>query len=328
METNAPEAAETVQPVVKQGRWPESKRPMSLGLMLPLAEQHAVANDSKVDDFWDTVAMARLAIEIGFDMLWLPDHFVLKLEAHGNETRGVWECWTTMAGLAAAMPGTPLGSMVACTSFHNPGSIAKMAESIDSISRGNFILGLGCGWHRTEYDMFGLPFDRRVDRFSEALAIISSLTRTGEADLDGKYYQAREAVNYPRGPRWEEGGPPILLGAQQPRMMRLTAQYADAWNADWQDSPEFVANKMHDLDEACLSVGREPSSLVRTGGSQFAMEGSSNRWHPISGSVEEMAAAMHRFAALGLRHYLCAPDPCTLETLEQFAQVIQAFDRG
>ena len=317
-----------VEPVVQQGRWPESKRPMSLGLMLPIAEQNAVANDSPVDGFWDTVAMARLAIEIGFDMLWLPDHFMLKLERHGGQARGVWECWTTTAGIAAALPGIPIGTMVACTAFHNPGSIAKMAESIDDISRGNFVLGLGCGWHADEYHMFGLPFDHRVDRFEEALRIISPLVRTGQASFEGEYYQAREAINFPRGPRWREGGPPILFGANKPRMMRLTALYADAWNADWQDNAEIVAERMKLLDEACLGVGREPSGLVRTGGSQFAMEGCQDRWYPIRGSVDEMAAAMHSFRDVGLVHYLCAPDPCTLETLEDFAKVIEAYDRG
>jgi alkanesulfonate monooxygenase SsuD/methylene tetrahydromethanopterin reductase-like flavin-dependent oxidoreductase (luciferase family) len=327
-ESRQSEPETDAEPVLRQGRWPESKRPMSLGLMLPIAELDAVANDSPGEDFWDIVAMARLAVEIGFETLWLPDHFILKLERHGGQARGVWDCWTTVAALAAVVPDVQIGTMVAATSFHNPGSIAKMAESIDAISRGRFILGLGCGWHEDEYRMYGFPYDHRVDRFAEALPIISSLLRTGRADFHGEYYEANDAVNLPRGPRWREGGVPILIGANRPRMMLLTARYADAWNSDWQDDPDFVAGQLRALDEACLAVGREPASLVRTGGSQFAMEGCKGRWHPIRGSVDEMAAAMKRFAALGLRHYLCAPDPCTPQTLEDFAKVIQAFDRG
>ena len=326
--TATPEAG--IEPAVQQGRWPEMKsgRPMSLGLMLPIAEQNAVANESPRDGFWDTVAMARLAVEIGYDMLWLPDHFILKLERHGGEARGVWNCWTTTAGVAAALPGVPLGTMVAATSFHNPGSIAKMAEGIDEISRGNFVLGLGCGWHEDEYRMYGMPFDHRVARFAEAMRIISPLVRTGRATFEGEYYQARDAVNFPRGPRWREGGPPILFGAQQPRMMRLTALYADAWNADWQDNTEIVAARMKELDEACLAVGRDPAGLIRTGGSQFVMGEHPYHWRPIAGSRDEMVATMHAFAALGLRHYLATPSPCTLETLEAFGEVMQAFDRG
>jgi alkanesulfonate monooxygenase SsuD/methylene tetrahydromethanopterin reductase-like flavin-dependent oxidoreductase (luciferase family) len=324
------ETRSEVEPAVQQGRWPEmpSQRPMSLGLMLPIAEQDAVANDSPRDGFWEIVAMARLAVEIGFDMLWLPDHLILALDRHGGATRGVWDCWTTVAGIAAALPGVPLGTMVACTGFHNPGAIAKMAENIDEISQGNFVLGLGCGWNQAEYEMFGFPFDHRVDRFEEAMQIVSPLIRTGRADFEGRYYQARETVNLPRGPRWREGGPPILFGANKPRMMRLTARYADAWNADWQDNTAIVVERMRLLDEACREVGRDPAGLIRTGGSQFAMPGCQYRWYPISGTVDEMAAAIHGFAALGLRHYLCAPDPCTLETLAQFGEVIRAYDRG
>src|SRR5262249_25632954 len=160
-------------------------------------------------------AIARLAIEIGFDMLWLPEHFILKLERHGGQARGVWECWTTTAGVAAVLPGIPIGTMVSCTGYHNPGVIAKMAEAIDSISQGNFVLGVGCGWHEAEYAMFGFPFDPRVDRFAEALRIISPLVRTGHASFAGEYYQARDAVNFPRGPQWRQGGPPLIFGANK-----------------------------------------------------------------------------------------------------------------
>jgi hypothetical protein len=329
MVSESQQPGEPTQPMIQQGRFPTSnKRPMGLSLMLPIAEMNAVDNAFEADHFWDTVAMAKLAVEIGYDMLWLPDHFILKLERHGGEARGVWECWTTAAGLAAAVPGVPLGTMVACTSFHNPGSIAKMAEAIDDISGGNFVLGLGCGWHEDEYRMYGLPFDHRVARFEEALHIISPLARTGHATFEGQYYQARDAVNFPRGPRWREGGPPILFGAQQPRMLRLTALYADAWDADWQDDPRAVADLIQKVDRACLEVGRDPTGLVRTGGSQFAMGDHKYSWKPIRGSKDEMVMAMHAFATLGLRNYRATPSPCTLETLEAFGEVIAAFDRG
>lgn len=319
----------TKEPVIQQGRWPESKkRPMSLSLMLPIAEMNAVDNESPVERFQDTLALAKLALEVGYDMLWVPDHFILKLDWHGGEARGVWHAWTTLAGLAAALPGVPIGTMVACTGFHNPATIAKMAESIDDISDGNLVLGLGCGWHQDEYEMYGYPFDHRVDRFEEALQIISPLLRTGRATFEGKYYQARDAVNFPRGPRWKEGGVPLLFGAQQPRMMRLTALYADGWDADWQEDPGFVADRIEALDEACLAVGRDPKGLIRTGGTQYAIAEHKYHWKPVSGSQDEMVATMHAFADLGLRDYRATPSPCTPETLEQFGEVIAAFDRG
>lgn len=320
----------TTRPAIQQGLWPEPKsgRPVGLSLMLPIAELTAVNNESAVEGFWDIAAMAKLAVEIGYDMLWAPDHFILKLEHHGGESRGVWECWTTTAGIAATVPGAAIGTMVAATSFHNPGSIAKMAEAIDSISLGNFVLGLGCGWHEDEYTMFGLPFDHRVSRFEEAMQIISSLVRTGRANVEGEFYQARNAVNFPRGPRWQHGGPPILFGAQQPRMMRLTAMYADAWDGDWQNDPAVVVAKMAELDQACLDVGRESAGLLRTAGTQFEMGEHPYQFRPFRGTKDEMVATMHSFADLGLKNYRATPSPCTLDTLERFGEVIHAFDRG
>jgi alkanesulfonate monooxygenase SsuD/methylene tetrahydromethanopterin reductase-like flavin-dependent oxidoreductase (luciferase family) len=309
------------------GRWitTQRQRPMSLAVMLPLLQTAPDVPSDPEEDFWDLVEKARLAIEIGFDMIWIPDHLMIDLEGPPG---GFWDAWTTMAGLAAALPGVPIGPMVACTSFHNPGSIAKMAETIDSISRGNFVLGLGCGWHKPEYDMFGFPFDRRVDRFEEALHIISGLVRTGEAGLDGRHYQARNAINLPRGPRWQEGGPPILLGAKGPRMLRLTARYADAWNSDWLAQPQDIQPMLEELDKACAEVGRDPQTLVRTSSTRFSFDDNADDPMLVHGTPEEMAATLHAYADLGMRQHLVSIDPRTTENLERFAKVIEVFDRG
>jgi alkanesulfonate monooxygenase SsuD/methylene tetrahydromethanopterin reductase-like flavin-dependent oxidoreductase (luciferase family) len=311
------------------GRWITTKRqrPMSLAIMLPLLQAAPSSPDDQVEDFWALVEKAKLAIEIGFDMIWIPDHLLIDLDPDGPP-RGFWDAWTIMAGLAAALPGVPLGPMVACTSFHNPGSIAKMAEAIDSIARGNFVLGLGCGWHKPEYDMFGFPFDRRVDRFEEALYIIASLTRTGAADLDGRYYQARNAINLPRGPRWQEGGPPMLLGARGPRMLRLTARYADAWNSDWLARPEDIEPMVAELDKACDEVGRDRETLVRTSSTRFSFDDNDDDPMLVHGTPEEMAAELHAYARLGMRQHLVSLEPRTTENLERFAKVIEVFDRG
>jgi len=300
---------------------------MSLAVMLPLLQAAPTNPDDPGEDFWALVEKAKLAVEIGFDMIWIPDHFMIDLDPDADP-RGFWEAWTTMAGLAAALPRVPIGPMVSCTSFHNPGSIAKMAEVIDSITRGNFVLGLGCGWHKPEYDMFGLPFDRRVDRFEEALHIISGLTRTGTANLNGRYYQARSAVNLPRGPRWQEGGAPVLLGAKGPRMLRLTARYADAWNSDWLAKPEDIQPMMAELDTACAEIGRDPATLVRTSSTRFSFEDAADDPMLVHGTPEEMAATMHAYADLGMRQHLVSIDPRTTENFERFAKAIEAFDRG
>ncbi|MDP9364087.1 MAG: LLM class flavin-dependent oxidoreductase [Chloroflexota bacterium] len=304
------------------GHWPAGRRPMQLGLMVPISEGSAFGATPR---FRDMLAITRAADAVGFDAAWFADHLVLQLPPGEGETRGVWECWTMMAGLAAATERIQIGALVACTGFRNPGVIAKMAESIDEIGDGRFILGLGAGWHEPEYEMFGFPFDHRVGRFEEAIGIIHPLLRDGHADVDGAFFQARNAVNRPRGPR--ASGPPILVGTTGPRMLRITARYADAWNTVWHNDPAAVVPLMAQVDQACLDVGREPATLVRTAGGNIACPGYLGvRGDPIAGEPAAIAATLRGFRDLGLRHFVCGLDPCTPESVEWFGQVIELLD--
>ncbi len=316
-------AATDPEGLLATGHWPAASRPMGLGLMVPIMEGSAFGGTPR---FADMLAIVTTAADVGFDTVWFADHFAMQNEP-GAEVRGVWECWTMMAGIAAATAGSPIqiGALVACTGYRNPAVIAKMAESIDEISDGRFILGVGAGWHQFEYDMFGLPFDHRVSRFEEAMGIIHPMLREGRADLQGTYYQVREAVNQPRGPR--ASGPPILVGTSGPRMLRLTARYADAWNTVWHNDAAAVVPQMAAVDAACMDVGRDPSTLVRTAGGNIALPGYTGvRGDPIEGSAEEMAAAIAGFRDLGLHHFVCGLDPCTPQSVETFARVIELFD--
>lgn len=178
---------------------------------------------------------------------------------------GVWECTTMLSALAAATSRVELGSLVMCTGFRNPALLAKMADTIDEISGGRLILGLGAGYPDREYPAFGYPTDHRYSRFAEAIHIIHGLLREGSIDFDGTYYQARECELRPRGPR--PGGPPIMIGTRGKRMLRLTAQYADLWNAfllRGHSRPEDLEPAMGSLDAACKDVGRDPATLART----------------------------------------------------------------
>ncbi len=308
------------------GRWPASTRPMGLGLMVPISEQSAFGGTPR---FADMVEIARTAEDVGFDAVWFADHLLFEDDGNAETIRGVWECWTMMAGIAAATTRIHIGALVACVGFRAPGIIAKMAESIDEISGGRFLLGLGAGWHRPEYDRFGFPFDHRASRFEEAIQIIQPLLRTGDADLAGTFYQAPGTVNQPRGPRAAEGGPPILVGTSGHRMLRLTARYADAWNTVWHKDPAAVVPRLAEVDAACRDVGRDPASLVRTAGGNIAMPGYlGRRPDPITGGTEEIASALRGFRDLGLRHYVCGLDPCTPASVQQFAPVIAALDES
>jgi alkanesulfonate monooxygenase SsuD/methylene tetrahydromethanopterin reductase-like flavin-dependent oxidoreductase (luciferase family) len=200
-----------------------------------------------------------------------------------------------------------------------------MAETIDDISGGRVILGLGAGWHKPEYDAFGYPYDHRVSRFEDALRIMEPLLRGEAVTYRGEFFQADDAVNRPRGPRPE--GIPILVGSNGPRMLRLIARYADAWNTVWHGSAEAVSAEMAAVDQACHEVGRDPKTLVRTAGGNIFMPGNTGRRpNPITGSDEEIAETIVKFRDLGIQHFVAGLDACTPQTLEKFGRIIELVD--
>lgn len=301
--------------------WFESARPMSLGVMVPIGE---ASHFGVTPRFSDMVEITQAAKEAGFEAAWFADHFLFEDASDGN-TRGVWEAFTTMAAVAAAVPDIQIGSLVACTGFRNPGLIAKSAETIDEISDGRFILGLGAGWHKPEYDRFGYPFDYRVSRFEEAMQIIQPMLREGSATLDGTFFQARDAVNRPRGPRPQ--GAPIMVGSSGDRMLGIIARYADAWNTVWHANASKVAELLPKVDAACEAVGRDPKSLIRTAGGNIAIgEGLGRRPNSVTGSTEELAQHLDSFRQLGMAHFVVGLDGCTPATITSFSDVIRQFD--
>src|SRR5215470_16017145 len=159
-------------------------------------------------------AIAQQAEEDGFDSIWLADHLFYRNP--DEPTRGIWECWTILAALAEATKRVEIGPLVLCNSFRNPSILAKMAATADEVSNGRLILGVGAGWNEPEYQAFGLPFDHRVSRFEEALQILRPLLRDGHVDFTGRYYEARDCEDVPRGPRPQ--GPPLLVGGEGPRL--------------------------------------------------------------------------------------------------------------
>lgn len=308
-------------PTITKPVWFDSNRPMSLGLMIPIGEE---SHFGPTPRFTDMVEMATAARDVGFEAIWFADHFQFENDEDGS-VRGVWEAFTMMAGVAAAVPDVQIGSLVACTGFRNPALIAKATEAIDEISGGKFILGLGAGWHKPEYDAFGYPWDHRVSRFEEAMQIIQPMLREGSATHDGRFFQAANAVNQPRGPR--SGGAPILVGSSGDRMLGIIAKYADAWNTVWHPEPGPVKDLMAKVDAACEAEGRDPGSLIRTAGGNFAMEGyMERRPNAVSGSPQDMAQRLHEFRKLGLAHFVCGLDPCTPATIRAFGDVITRFD--
>jgi probable F420-dependent oxidoreductase len=274
------------------------------------------------------VALARRAEAVGFDSIWVPDHLLFRHP--GQESIGTREAWSLLAALAAATTRVELSPGVLCTAWRNPALIAKMADTVDEISGGRLILGLGAGWHEPEFAAFGFPFDHRYSRFAEAIQIIHSLLRTGYVDFQGTYYQARDCELRPRGPR--PNGPPIMIGTTGEKMLRLTARYADAWNIDWRNQPMQIPPYRSMVDAACVEVGREPATLVRTAGIMVDLPGYPARdvptSPPLAGSPEEVAEGLRAHAREGIAHVMLWLNTADEAGVEAFAPVLEALDRG
>ena len=309
----------------------EARRPFKMGLFVPHFERPW--NGSTIG-WTEIAAMAQRAEEVGFDSLWLPDHLLFRFP--NVHPQGAWDAWSLMAALAAVTGRIEIAPLVACSSFRTPALIAKMADTLDEISDGRFILGLGAGWHKPEYDAFGFPHDHRVSRFEEALQIIVPLLREGQVDYQGRYYTARDCELRPRGPRRE--GPPILIGGSGERVMRLAARYADAWNADRQNDLAAVQTLNARVDDACRDVGRDPASLARIIGIQVDLLNPDRQpvqprqwvmapW-PLTGTPEELAAQIRRYAQASVAHLIVWIDPVSIAGLEAFAPVLELLDRG
>ncbi len=303
-------------------------RPLKVGIQLPEVEREVR---------WPELLDITRAIEDeGFDSIWVGEHLLYRWP--DRPARGPWEAWTLMAAIAAATSRVEIGPLVACAGFHNPAMLARQAATIDEISGGRFVLGLGAGWNRVEFDAFGFPFDHRIDRFEEAFTIISTLLRDGAIDFDGRFYQARDCELLPRGPR--PGGPPLLIGSQGPRMLRIALPAAHAWNVWWADtgnSPAGVPALRAIVDEAAAAVGRDPAAIERTVAVLVRLPGGSGRIEgsglaeairPLEGSAAVMADELRAYAREGIGHVQLVVDPITTASVRALAPVLRELDRG
>jgi alkanesulfonate monooxygenase SsuD/methylene tetrahydromethanopterin reductase-like flavin-dependent oxidoreductase (luciferase family) len=322
-----------------------TRRRLNVGLLLPTFEG---SFDGATPRWADLLDLARQAEALGFDSVWVCDHLLYPPEKPFNprgtpesaaakfvrtEPMGMWESWSLLAALAVAVPRLELGTLVTCTLYRNPALLAKMADTLEEISGGRVILGLGAGNAPYEQYVFGYPGDRLVGRFEEAVKIIHTLLRTGECHFAGEFYQVRKCRLRPRGPR--PGGPPIMIGALQnrPRMLRLTAQYADIWNtylgpAFWSLPStirpfDIVPPAVAALHSACQAIGRNPATLeqsVVVGVSPLGFEVSGLT--DITGTPQEIADQLAAFVAAGVSHLQVILGRTTPAALDAFAPVL------
>jgi probable F420-dependent oxidoreductase len=287
----------------------------------------------------DMRAVAQRADELGFDALTVGDHLLMDFRDEGF-LFGAWDCLAMLTALAASTSRIQIGSLVAATAYRNPALLAKTAATIDEISGGRLVLGLGGGWLESEFRAFGFPYDHRVGRFEEAIEIITRLLRGECVTYHGTYYQVENCELRPRGPR--TNGAPIMIGAKEPRMMALAARYADIWDSDLGPSasdPTQLRPNVAALDAACRDIGRDPASIKRTTWIQVDMPGHSEpgdhplaaaraSWGPAKGSPQELADLLCAYAAEGFSGVQVWLDPSTVAGVEAFAEVLGILDAG
>ncbi|HEV2461627.1 MAG TPA: LLM class flavin-dependent oxidoreductase [Ktedonobacterales bacterium] len=296
---------------------------MKIGLLVITANER---DTNRTRPYESIRAVAQQAEMDGFDSLWIADHLFYRTP--GAPTRGIWECWTMLAALAEATQRVEIGTLVLCNSFRHPAILAKMATTADEVSGVRLILGIGAGWNEPEYQAFGLPFDHRVGRFAEALQILKPLLQDGHVDFAGRYYQARDCDIVPRGPR--AAGPPLLVGSEGPRMLELTARYADLWNTGYMGQPETMLEPLAKIAAACRAIGRDPATLGVTAliGLWFPdLQAKQPNFldTPLTGTVQQIAAAMRGYAELGVQHIMFQCEPYVPEAIRRLTEALRLY---
>jgi F420-dependent oxidoreductase-like protein len=278
--------------------------------------------------FEDVLALARHVERTGWDGIWYADHFM----PNAKDTSTPWpEAWVTLSALGALVPRLQIGTLVAGNTYRHPAVLAKMAATLDHITNGRVVLGLGSGWQENEHRQYGLPFytvGERLARLDEACTIIKSLFRESKSTFAGRFYQLEDASLEPKPV--QDPLPLLIGGGGEQVTLRITARHADAWNV-WGD-PTVLAHKMAILDDHCRALGRDPKSIHRTAVALLFMSEdqaylarmrAANLQQPhLIGTAEEIRALVADYARIGVDE-LIVPD----FTLGDMAQKTATLDR-
>ncbi len=278
---------------------------------------------------WESISeRAAVAEAVGFDSFVFEDALLYRDE---ESSRGCWESVSIGAALASTTSHIEIGPSVFNPPYRSPALLAKIAETIDEISGGRFIFGIGAGNTPNDYEAFGFATDHRYSRFAEAIEIIHGLLKNGTVDYAGEYHSARNAELVLRGPRPQ--GPPIIIAAKGPRMLRLVARYADGWNwwtTDHRSAMETLRPIVEELEGACAEVGRDPATLRRSL-DLYAVDPLSRAGDDesvLTGTAEEIGGALLAFAALGFDEIRCDVYPKTVEGIEAMKDIVDLVHAG
>lgn len=263
----------------------------------------------------EVLDLARMADSEGWHCLWYADHYMPNSGSDEVLPGDVHECWSMLPAIAAVTDRVRMGSLVAPTSVHHPAILANRAATIDHISDGRLVLGIGAGWQINEHEAYGIELEEpgvRVSRFEEAIQIIRSLLTEDRTDFHGDFYDITDAA---ANPKPVQSPLPILVGTGSPRMLRITARHADEWNT-W-GAPDMAGGALDKLHTACEQVDRDPSTIWKstqalvfmTDNAEFAanIKGGDMGARSIIGSNAELVDQVGRYAELGFDE-LIVPD--------------------
>ena len=275
--------------------------------MLPVGDMDAAAGSSPT---WSDVrAVAQTAEGSGLDSVWIADHLLAQMP--DGTVHGMQDAWTLLSAVAAVTSRVELGPLVLCSSFRDPGVVAKMAATLDEVSGGRLVLGLGAGWHDPEYEAFGFPTGHRVSRFAEALEIVTRLLRRERVSFEGRYYRLSEAELLPAPKR----AIPILVAGRRPRMLRLTARWADAWNTAWYAEPnDKLRGELDEFERALEDTGRLAHGVQRTLGIIVGGD-----------PPDTIARRLDTWAKLGFDHVVAEVEPIAPESVERLGSGVRLF---
>jgi probable F420-dependent oxidoreductase len=259
--------------------------------------------------------LARFADAEGWYGMWFADHYMPNTGSEAIEPGDVHECWAILPAIAAVTERIRLGSLVAPTSVHHPAVLANRAATIDHVSNGRMVLGIGAGWQINEHKAYGIDLEEpgpRVSRFEEAIQVVRSLLDNERTDFHGAFYDITDA---PADPKPVQSPLPILVGTGSPRMLRITARHADEWNT-W-GAPDMAGGALAKLLAACEQVDRDPATMWKSAQALVFMSDNVELAENIRagdmgersiiGSTEQLVDEIGRYAELGFDEFI-VPD--------------------
>lgn len=252
----------------------------------------------------DLMPEVRAADAAGWHGVWLADHYMPDTGDTTPARGDVYECWALLPALAAVTERIRIGTLVSPTSVHHPALLAKRAATLDRLSGGRMVLGLGAGWQVNEHHAYGIelePPGKRVSRFEEAIQVVRSLLSQESTTFRGAYY---DVVDAPCDPKPVQSPLPLLVGTKSPRMLRITARNADEWNT-W-GGPELAGTRRAALIEACDKVGRDPATMWTSVNALIGLDaGPPAPGYPsVSGSAQQLADQFGQYAELGFDEFI------------------------